>query len=246
MICSSGITFDPRVGGRRLTFGFHGIWQGTAVLYDHGTGSHWMHFTGACYSGAFKGETLAQLRTGRHTTWADWRAGNPQTDVLKPQARWSGQPEDGGYFPEAASRAGLRFLPPQFVRTIQTRDARLRRSDLLHGVVVGTEARAFPHAQLARQPVVNTEVGGQPISVWFDARVRSAAAYHCRIGARTLTFQLARPGVFTDRETGSEWSLDGRCVRGRLKATRLKSVFGLQAEWYGWFAHHPKTTVWGP
>ena len=80
MICSSGIGFDPVLDERRLWFGFHGIYQGTAVLYDQQTGSLWMHLTGECFAGELAGRKLDPLDTGRHTTWSEWLASHPETD----------------------------------------------------------------------------------------------------------------------------------------------------------------------
>lgn len=246
MICSSGITFDPQVGGRRLTFGFHGIFQGTAVLYDHQTSSLWMHLTGECIEGELAGTFLKRVPAGRHTTWADWRAAHPTTDVLMPDPRYENRSGDRGYFPELASRRGGRFLPRFFAETIQTRDERLAPHDLVYGIVVGERPRAYPFATLAAQPVVEETLHGVPVAVWFDARSGSAAAFDRRVGARTLTFRAAGEGRRQDTGTGSLWTMDGVCVRGPLKASRLKPVFGLQAEWYGWAANHPDTTLWSP
>ncbi len=246
MICSSGITFDPRVGGRRLTFGFHGIFQGTAVLYDHQTSSKWMHLTGECFEGELEGTFLERVPTGRHTTWADWLATHPATDVQMPDPQYMGRRGDRGYFPEAASRRGGKHLPQFFAETIQTRNDQLHLWDLVYGVVVGKSPRAYPFKALARHPVVEETLHTLPITVWYDARSGSAAAFDRRVGARTLTFREAGDGRRRDTETKSLWTMDGVCVRGPLKATRLTSVFGLQAEWYGWYANHPRTTVWSP
>lgn len=246
MICSSGIAFDPVVGGRRLTFGFHGIYQGTAVLYDHQTGSHWMHLTGACFEGELKGVSLKRLGSTRHTPWADWRKLHPSTLVLKEDPRWMDRPGDAGYFSERASRRGDVFLPDQFKRTIQTRDARLELSDLVYGVTVGKSRRAYPFQYLAGRPIVEEEIGSVPISVWYDVSSRSANAFDRRAGGRVLSFRDGTASRKIDRETKSQWTMDGVCVRGPMKGRRLQQVFGLQSEWYGWYALHPGTSVWRP
>ncbi len=246
MICSSGITYDPQVGGRRLTFGFHGIWQGTAVLYDHQTGSFWMHLTGECFAGELKGTWLERIGTGRHTTWAHWLHAHPTTDVILPDPRYESRSADKGYFPEQAARRGADYFPTSFPQTIQTRDARLQLSELLYGVVVKKAARAYPFKHLEQTPVVEEELEGVPISVWYDAVSKSGAAYNRRVGGKTLRFRPGGAGEMQDVQTKSIWSMDGVCVRGPLKASRLTPVFGSQAEWYGWYANYPDTTVWAP
>lgn len=228
--------------GTRLTFGFEGIWQGTAVLYDRGTQSLWMHFTGACFHGPLAGRRLAPLATGRHTTWGAWRAAHPATDVMAPEARFERQ-----YFARAQCRSGDAFLPPTFPGTIQWRDPRLPLSELLLGVRVGEVARAYPLARLAAGPgVVEEEVGGLPVTVWMGAGERSAAAFERRLDGRTLSFERVGEARFRARDDGSLFDLEGRCVEGPRTGRALARVEQLLAEWYGWFAHHGATSVWQP
>ena len=199
MICSSGIGFDPVVQGKRLIFGFEGIFQGTAVLYDRQTKSFWMHLTGACFAGRHAGVVLERIPTGRHTTWADWKALHPETDVLAREARWIDQPGDAGYFPRDGSRSGSAFLPKTFGRTIKTVDARLAANDLLYGVVVAQQARAYPFARLAETPIVEEVLAGVPVTVWFDPGSRSAAAFERTLDGVVRSFLRDDRGVVRDR-----------------------------------------------
>ncbi len=240
MICSSGVSFDPRLDGKRLTFGFEGVWKGTAILYDRDTGSLWMHFTGACFAGPRAGRSLPVLPTGTHTTWGAWRRAFPDTDVMAPDARFSAV-----YFDREQSRSGRAFLPPQFAETIGPRDPRLVSHALLLGVLAGGEARAYPLSRLAATEGVVTEtVGGVPVTVWYEAASRTACAFDARLDGGTRAFER-RPEGFFDRETGSRFDLEGRCVEGPLLGRTLARATSLLTEWYGWSAHHPKTTIFG-
>lgn len=241
MICSSGIGFDPTLDGQRLTFGFEGIWQGTAVLYDRGSTSLWMHLTGECFAGPLAGRRLTALPTGRHTRWADWKRDHPGTDVMAPDPRFA-----ASYFLREQCRSGDRFLPADFPSTIQSRDPRLPLEELLLGVRLGAVARAYPLARLAAGAgVVEETLAGVPLTVWYDLGQRSAAAYDRRLGAETLSF-LRVPGGFRERGSGSLFSLEGLGLSGPHKDLRLARPEQLLAEWYGWFAHHGATTIWAP
>jgi hypothetical protein len=244
VICSSGVGFDPMLDGERLTFGFEGIWQGTAVLYDRQTKSLWMHFTGECFSGKHTGRRLKELDTGRHTTWAAWRRDHPTTDVMAQDERFSAH-----YFARSQARSGAAGFPPTFPATIQSRDPRLELADLLLGVRVAGSERAYPYERLARGPgVVEDTVGDVPLTIWFDTVQRSAAAFDARLDGKTLHFTRLADGVttrFRDRQTGSIWDLEGLAVTGAHAGKRLGRPPQLLSEWYGWFAHHPDTTVWG-
>lgn len=228
--------------GRRLTFGFEGIWQGTAVLYDRETGSLWMHFTGECFEGPHAGRRLAPLASGRHTTWEAWRRAFPDTEVMAPDPAFQRR-----YFERRACRRGDPFLPGDFPATIQSRDPRLELSDLLLGVRVGASARAYPLLRLdAGASVVEEQVGAVPLTVWWDAASRSAAAFDARMDGRVLSFERAGDGRFRERASGSVFDLEGRAREGPLSGRVLARADSLLCEWYGWFAHHPETTVWQP
>jgi hypothetical protein len=243
VICSSGIGFDPMLDGQRLTFGFEGIWQGTAVLYDRQTRSLWMHHTGECFEGKLAGRSLTPLDSGRHTTWGAWRRDHPTTDAMAPDPRFK-----MGYFARSQSRSGDPLLPPTFPETIQSRDPRLPLETLLLGVRVGGHARAYPYVRLAKGAgVVEEPLGDVPLTVWYDPAQRSAAAFDARSDGKTLHFtrtEQAGATRFRDGETGTLWDLEGRAVSGPGAGKRLTRPTQLLTEWYGWFAHFPATTIW--
>ena len=244
MVCSSGIGFDPVVDGKRLTFGFEGIWQGTALLYDHQTRSLWLHLTGTCIEGKYKGTVLDRIPTGRHTVWTAWQTAHPYTTVLKPDPRWIGKPGDTGYFTARGAKSGSAFLPPTFTPTIQTRDDRLELHDLVYGVVVGETARAYPFRRLKSARITEEVVGDVPVSVWYQSSSLSAAAFDRRLEGKILSFGMDEKGVVRDEGTKSRWSMEGLCIDGPLQGRQLTPLRGLMSEWYGWYANHPKTTLW--
>jgi hypothetical protein len=247
VICSCGISFDPVVSGRRLSFGFHGLYQGTAVLYDQQTGSLWMIVTGECFAGELKGTVLKRFPTGRHTVWRDWRSEHPETDVMRPDPALA-RPGRGrpGYFSRSGARSGSSYFPPEFHDTIHADAPRLQPHALVYGVVVDGEARAYPFSELRRRPVVEEPLGEVPATIWFDRTSRSAGAFDRRLGERILSFEMRDDGRIEDRDTGSGWNLEGECRSGPLEGGKLEPLHGLMAEWYAWFAHHPRTTVWTP
>jgi hypothetical protein len=232
------------VGDRRLTFGFEGIWQGTAVLYDHQTGSLWMHFTGECFHGPLAGKQMLRAATGRHTTWKDWRTLHPETDVMERLPSLIGRGTDRGYFDREGAQSGSKHLPPQFGQTISVRDPRLALHTLLYGIVVGRHARAYPFPALADAGVAEEILDGVAVTVWFDRKARSAGAFNPTVGGAVLAFELSADASIRDKQTGSRWTLDGLCVEGKYKGTQLAPLHGLMSEWYGWYASYPKTTLW--
>lgn len=189
---------------------------------------------------------LERIPTGRHTLWAEWLRLHPTTTVLKPEARWVGKPGDTGYFDPRGARSGDPYLPPTFGPTIQTRDERLELHDRVYGIVVGGTARAYPLRRLELARIAEEEVAGVPVTVWWQERSRSFAAFDRRLDGTTHTFTMDEHGVVRDAATKSRWTLDGLCIEGSLRGKRLTPLRGLMAEWYGWYANHPTTTIWQP
>lgn len=220
-------------------FGFHGVWQGTSILYDRQTHSHWLHLTGECIEGPHQGSDLKSI-PGRHVLWREWKRDHPDSEVMMPDPQLAEK-----YFAKEASVRGVDHFPPQFQVTIDNPDDRLQPSELVYGVQSPTAARAYPFTALARVPdgLVNDQVGSTPVVIFFDRTTGSAAGHGRQVGDQTLEFDRTAEGLLQDRASGSIFNRDGKCVEGPLLGRHLPPLFALQAEWYGWSAAYPQTTV---
>ncbi len=138
-------------------------------------------------------------------------------------------------------------------------DPRLPAMERGLGVTLGGKTRIYPFAALAASPVINDEVGSEPIAVLsqegmlsaLDAeiirdsrRVPAAAAYSRRLNERVLSFER-RDGRVVDRETGSEWDIFGRAVAGPSKGARLKPVDSGVHFAFAWLAFNPASEIYG-
>ena len=93
--------------------------------------------------------------------------------------------------------------------------------------------------------MVHADLDGEPVVVFWNLEYKAAVAFHTRAaGGEALTFRVHGDG-FQDLETGTEWRLDGRAVRGSLDGTRLRQVNNaFVAFWGAWAAFHPGTELW--
>lgn len=240
VICSSGIAYDPQLDGQRQFFGFHGIWQGTAVLYDRETHSNWLHLSGECIEGPRKGARLPPI-PGVHATWAEWKRMHPETDVMAPDAK-----SESKYFPRESAERGLTYFPDGFLKTIQKRDKRLGLTDLCLGVRVANEAMAFPFAELNKLPggVLQNELAGTGLLVVHEGATRTTSAFVREHPEGRLEFELTEnPLELYELRTKSHFSRAGLGIRGPLAGWQMPLAECLQAEWYGWFALHPDTKL---
>jgi len=243
VICSSGIAFVPTIGDRHLTFGFHGIWQGSALLYDHQTNSRWLHMNGECVEGELKGSRLTPISLV-HATWKEWKADHPQTVVMATNPKFQER-----YFNRVSARRGNQFFPVGFLTTIKTRDRRLPLTELCLGVRVGAATKAYPFSVLKKLPegLLQDELASEPLLIVHTKETGTTRAYRRKLGENSLQF-IVNPGSddFIEQTTGSRFTRAGTCIDGPLASQRLEMVEFIQAEWYGWYALHPDTEVFAP
>jgi thiol-disulfide isomerase/thioredoxin len=128
----------------------------------------------------------------------------------------------------------------------------MRDEDVVLGLVVSGEARAYPWWIAKNHHVVNDTVAGVPITVAFCEQCTGGAAFQRTLGGRVLSFAVA--GVYNgtivikDRETGTLWApFSGRGLEGPLAGRTLERIPVLLSHWDEWTARHPETEVaWAP
>ncbi len=128
-------------------------------------------------------------------------------------------------------------------------DGFLQAEDLVLGVVVNGEARAYPHGILWWHEIVNDVLGGKPIVATFCPLTGSGIVYDPEIDGRTLNFGVSgllfdNNLILFDRATDSLWSqMRLQSVCGSFQGRRPPILPVVQVTWAGWKALHPETTV---
>lgn len=117
------------------------------------------------------------------------------------------------------------FSPP----AVPAAQAGIDHSEIVLGVAMGGEAKAYSTSSLRRHHIVNDRVGGQPVVVTFCVRCFSGVAFHARHRGRDLTFEVfgVYQGTFAmvDRQTRTVWSqLTGDAMIGERVGERLEQA----------------------
>lgn len=128
-------------------------------------------------------------------------------------------------------------------------DTILLPDDLVLGVVINGEARAYPHAVLWWHEIINDVVGGRPILVTFCPLTGSGIVHDPVLNGQQLNFGVSgllfnNNLILFDRATDSLWSqmrLESIC--GDFASTRPPLLPVVQTTWAAWKAMHPETTV---
>lgn len=146
-------------------------------------------------------------------------------------------------------RDGVRAVDTPEFASLEESQRWVAPHDLVLGIHVEGEARAYPEHLLDFHQVVNDEVAGIPVVLFWDPIAGLPMAFERKLGQRTLTFGVAglvyqSHCLFYDRETESLWlSQQGRAIAGPLAGQQLKRL-ALRKEPLGaWAARYPKTRV---
>lgn len=256
--------YDPDAGYARgfapsFRFRFHGWRNGVMVMKDTRDGTLYSCLSGRAFDGPRKGDRLAPVPT-LSGTWGDWLARYPHAvayhmfDKYRPT--------------EISLRAN-----PDSVRSRGRPDPRLGPEEVVLGVHVHGQVRAYPRTALAADGFAQDTVDGESVLVVWRGGTDSCAAYKpvahqprkwkgpqpnadgvsppdlgVPLSSREedpvrLTFQRAPEGGLSDAESNSVWDVAGRCVAGRYKGWTLEPVDAVRCKWFAWAAEYPDTTV---
>lgn len=251
-LCNASIVFDRKANGTVLDFGTTGkLRKSDLVMYDRRTESWWQQFTGKGIVGHYAGSTLQQLPS-TIASFADFRNAYPKGRVL---SRATGFNRPYGKNPYR----GYDRIGDQPFLFFDPVDRRLPPMERVLGVIRDGKVRVYPLSVVSAFPVINDEIGQEPIAVFsregvlsvLDAEIiresreiATAAAYSRRVSDRILSFER-RDNRIVDRETGSEWDLFGRAIAGPLKGTRLKSLDSGVHFAFAWLAFNPASEIYG-
>ena len=228
---------------RTVHFHLAGINNQNFLMRDEETGSWWQQASGECIRGAMRGRKLDRVPHDE-LAWSTWKREHPGGRVLRPDP--SAQAEDN--YESADWEEHVARFP---VVVPAAADEPLGQREIVLGLVVGQEARAYPLAVVRESRVVEDDLGGVPIALVVASDGRSVRAFDRRANGRTLSFYaptgpspLDSDHAFIDAETTSAWSFQGVATSGELAGTKLARVEVLPDYWFDWKVYHPETTAY--
>lgn len=145
------------------------------------------------------------------------------------------------------SRDGIRpIYEPAF---IAPDESPVEPEDLVIGVVVGDDVRAYPVGLLAAREIVNDTVGDVPVIVSWCPLCGTGSVHRRAIDGDEVVFgnQGALWGnamTWFDHDTGSIWSQPlGMAIAGPHEGTRLELMPSTLTTWQEWQEAHPDTLI---
>ncbi len=207
------------------------------VMFDRETRSLWSQFLSFSVQGEFEGTPLEPIPLVL-TTWEQWTAQHPDTVALRKPSSSSRDQYAGYYLNNDAGVIGERHD-----------DNRLDRKDLVLGVGFDDGPKAFPHSELEKTRVLDDEVAGDKIVIYYQNESATALAYSRVVDGQELTFRLENSGGqewLVDNQTRTRWlPFTGQAVEGELVGKSLERIHAMNVFWFAWTDFYPDTELFG-
>jgi hypothetical protein len=236
-LCGTGIAFDRIIDGQAYCFGVSGLlYNSDLVMYDHQTESWWPQVLGTALVGDMVGTKLKFVSI-TIASWGDWKNLHPDTQVLSRDTGFS-RPYGANPYPGYEQSESIWF-------PVSNTDERLFAKDIVTGLRIDGSSKAYPHMKLAREVVVNDEVGGQSVVVVWNPSLEDARAFSRVVDGRVLNFEYDNSiQTMIDNETGSSWSLEGIATAGQMVGKQLNQIHAIRSFWFAWVAFYPETEIY--
>lgn len=137
------------------------------------------------------------------------------------------------------------------IATIAEANTEIRDQELVLGVALDGEARAYPLNRISgpKRELLNDTVGGKPIAITWCSLCFSAIVFDRQTQSGLLELGIAGSlwhdnMVMYDTKTQSLWSqIRGEAMSGPLQGIKLTRLASDVMTWNAWKREHPETTV---
>jgi hypothetical protein len=232
-LCHTGLVWSRIVEGKLLYFRLAGINNGNALLRDEQTNSIWQQSTGEAIFGPLKGQQLKLVQSDE-LSFALWKSEQPDGHVLKSDPLYAAEYDPKDWEKHVARTPTV----------VDTTKSGIEPHELMLGIVVTGESKAYPIETIIRTKLIQDRVGGLPLLVVVGPDETSIRVFEGRLENEPLTFARgAADQGMNDVETGSIWNFQGCAVGGKLAGRCLVEIDAHKDFWFDWMNHHPESAV---
>jgi len=223
------------VRGQVLHFYLAGINNQNFLMRDRETGTWWQQISGKAVFGKLKGESL-ELAPFDELSFGLWKKESPGGQVLAAVAR-----DQKKYESKWEDEVLKLPVPVSFPGTA------LKSRDVVVGLEVGGDARAYPVDTIVKQSPIQDRLGGNPILVVAGPDGKSVRAFVSRVDGNDIElFRKSDSKEFAliDSEGSGEWNFKGCAVSGPAAGKCLQELPAIKDYWFDWRNYHADTTVY--
>jgi hypothetical protein len=254
-LCNAALVFDRRLEfeGKKylLDFGVSGMLRNSdLVMWDRQTESWWQQFLGEALVGELAGAQL-EIIPSMLISLNEFFESYPDGLVLSTE---TGHSNEYGTNPYTSYDNLENKQPRLFTGEV---DYRLPAMERIIDIEVEGKYKIYPLSEISKKGVINDNFEGQAVvffhtektvsvldenSISKSKQIGSVTVFEPHLDDKLLTFKKTNEG-FVDNETGSVWSITGKCISGNLKGKELRPVPHGNHFAFAWFAFHPETEI---
>ena len=232
-VCRTGRVYSPVVNGKPETFRLVGMDHFNAMFEDATTKSWWQQATGVAIAGPLKGQSLAEIPS-QQMTLAAWLRSYPNSTVLEPDSTYKKRYKGLDNYNKGTIEGSL-----------EKRDsASWKFKSWVVGVVHDGQTKAYDWNELVKKEVIEDSLRNLPIVIALENDSASFHVWNRQVNQQSLHFTKNKAqNTLTDTNTNSSWDMNGNCIDGTLKGSKLKAVQSYQEFWHSWKNFHPATAM---
>jgi hypothetical protein len=218
-----------------LHFYLAGINNQNFLMRDKETGTWWQQVTGKAIYGPLKGAAL-DLVPSDELTFGEWKAEVSDGKVLAPVAKYTKE-YDSKWEPEVAKLPVVISFP----------GTELKSRDVVIGVEIGGDARAYPWDTAVKSSPIVDRLHGTPLLLVVGPDGKSFRMFISRVDGRETEFFLkteAKDWTLLDTATASEWNFQGCATSGPSQGKCLDQLSALKDYWFDWRNYHHNTMIY--
>jgi hypothetical protein len=208
-MCRTARAFNRTLDGDKLEFTLVGASRYNAVIEDAATGSWWYQGTGRAVVGPLAGARLLELPLAQMTL-DRWLELHPRSQVLQPDpdAEKTYADDDWPSYDKARPKSGGKTAR-QWIVAVERDGA----------------SRGYPWPVQSGTRLIQDELVGEPIAVFFHKDGFSHRVWSRRVGDTVLDLSLDQDGdELVDGSSGTSFGFDGRGRGGVLDGVRLEAM----------------------
>ncbi|HEU5289420.1 MAG TPA: DUF3179 domain-containing (seleno)protein [Cyclobacteriaceae bacterium] len=145
-------------------------------------------------------------------------------------------------------KADKMFYQPESKILTSVVDSKIPVKQLILGVTLNGESKAYPIEIIGYHHQVRDTVGGQGIMVTYCTVCRTGRVFNPVVEGQPEVFRLVGMdhfnAMFEDSKTGTWWrQVNGEAIIGPLKGKQLKEIPSEQMTLAAWISRHPDTKI---
>lgn len=255
LIWDFAAAFERELDGQLLDFSPHN--NAFPIVMEDQEGNLW-DWLGQAVTGPRKGQQLKNINSGLGF-WLVFSAMYPKVEIhgtplVNEQVPFENTENWGISTGSVARGAGFNAIPsindPKFLLYEESAEKgeSPAMDELIIGLEINGEVKAYPHFILDYHEIVNDVVGGVPVSLTYCPLTGTAKVYDLSqhpgdfFGVSGLLYNSNLMPF--DASTSSIWhQLEGRCVNGARLGERIPLIPHIETSWGLWKNAYPETQI---